>query len=82
MTFRKLFTIIMCITLIITPNFMVMAEEAEASAPLYLACLGVCYAVAWWKGWDDKYCIAACAATLAAPGAADSGVQIPGVPGE
>ena len=36
---------------------------------------------AWWKGWDDKYCIALCAATLA-PGATDSGVQIPGVQGE
>ena len=51
MTLRKLFTIIMCFALIITPNFMANAAiegpdgDGTLTAVLYAACVAGCWAV-------------------------------------
>ncbi len=91
MTFRKLFTTIMCITLIITPNFMANAAiEGEdgngaTTAVLYAACVGLCTLAGMWTGGGAApACLAACAAIGIASG--DEGAAepdtFPGVPGE
>ena len=91
MTFRKLFTTIMCITLIITPNFMANAAiEGEngngaTTAALYAICVGGCALAGWLSGGSAApACLAACAAIGIASG--DEGAAepdtFPGVPGE
>lgn len=91
MTFRKLFTIIMCFALIITPNFMANAAiEGEdgngaTTAALYAICVGGCALAGWFSGGGAApACLAACAAIGFASGdeGATESHTFPGVPGE
>ena len=94
MTFRKLFTTIMCITLIITPNFMANAAiEGEngngaTTAVLYAACVGACALAGWFSGGGAApACLAVWAAIGIASGDEGDGgggeeSLLAGVPGE
>ena len=75
MTFRKVFTTIMCIALIISPNLMVNAAiEGEdgnglLTGALYVACVAGCWGVGYFTAETTTMaCIAACSAIGIAKG--------------
>ena len=96
MTFQKLFTIITCFALIITPNFMANAAiEGEdgnglLTAALYVTCVAGCWAIGYFTAETTTVaCIAGCAAIgIASPDEGDGDVGekeaafMAGVPGE